>query len=394
MAEDDEAASPLLIERLSLSNFRNYRSLGLDIGPEPVVFTGANGAGKTNILEAVSLLAPGQGLRRVPFPDLTHASVDAAIEGWAVSALTNSRVGRVQIGTGIDPARASSGPRAGRVVRIDGESKGSPGILAEYIDCVWLTPTMDGLFIGPAAERRRFLDRLVICFDPAFRTLAGRFERAMQSRNKLLSEGHQAASHLDGFELVMAETAVAIAAARVSAISQLNVVIAARQARNPTSPFPWSHVELDGLLETGLAEAAALDVEEDYRERLGRNRNRDAAAARTLEGPHRSDLVVTHGPKTMPAKLCSTGEQKSLLLGLVLAQAELIAHRHAQSAPLVLLDEVTAHLDEARRAALFDEILHLRAQAWMTGTDAAAFAALKGCAQLFLVADGMVSRQS
>lgn len=381
----------LWVERLTLTDFRNYATAQIATGAEPVVLIGANGAGKTNLIEAVSLLAPGQGLRRAAFPDLARAS---GAGGWAVAARVNSRLGPADIGTGILAQARASGGRVGRTVRVDGETRGSSGILADYVDIVWVTPAMDGLFTGPAAERRRFLDRLVLCFDPAFRALAGRFERAMQSRNRLLSDGIRDGSQLAGFEMVMAEAGTAIAAARVETVAALSAVIADRRARDEASPFPWSFVTLEGTLEQELTGTAAVDVEEAYALRLVRERERDRGAGRTLEGPHRTDLVLRHGPKDMPARLCSTGEQKSLLLGLVLAEAELIARRHDGAAPLLLLDEITAHLDCERRAALFAEILRLRTQAWMTGTDAEAFAALRGVARFFSVAGAKLVEQA
>jgi DNA replication and repair protein RecF len=384
--EDEARMAPSLsLERLSLTDFRNYGHVVIEPGPGPIVLFGANGSGKTNLLEAISLLAPGQGLRRAPYVDLTRAG---AVGGWAVAARVNSRNGRADIGTGFNPS-AIQGQRAaaGRIVRIDGDAVGGSGALADYVEIVWLTPAMDGLFTGPASDRRRFLDRLVLCFDPGFRSLAGRFERATQSRNRLLADGVRDNSRLEGIEIIMAEAGTAIAAARISTVRRLADVVAARRERDPDSPFPWSAVELEGSLEEALASAPAVDVEDGYVRRLAVSRERDRAAGRTLEGPHRSDLVVSHGPKSMLARLSSTGEQKSLLIGLIMAEAELIAMRHDGSAPLLLLDEITAHLDATRRAGLFAEILRLGAQAWMTGTDHSAFDALAGHAQMFRVAD-------
>lgn len=375
----------LWVERLALTAFRNYERLTLETGPEPQVLVGPNGAGKTNLLEALSLLAPGQGLRRAAFADLGMGGGAQ----WAVAARVHGVHGIVDIGTGIDAGRAASG-QAGRIVRIDGEAKGGSGILADHVEMVWLTPAMDGLFTGPASERRRFLDRLILCFDPAFGRLSSRFERAMQSRNRLLADGVRDPAQLAGFEMQLAETGVAIAAARAEAINAMAGVVARRRERDPGSPFPWSEVALEGRLETELGARPALEVEDGYRDRLARERERDRAAGRTLEGPHRSDLVVGHGPKAMPARLCSTGEQKALLLGLVLAHAELIAERQGGAAPMLLLDEVTAHLDEHRRAALFEEIVRLNAQAWMTGTDLAAFSALGKTARRWHVEGGFV----
>jgi DNA replication and repair protein RecF len=293
----------------------------------------------------------------------------------------HTRLGAVDIGTGL---RGTNGDTAaGRIVRIDGEVQTGSGALADYVEMVWVTPAMDGLFTGPGSERRRFLDRLILCFDPGFRTRAGRFERAMASRNRLLFDGVTDNARLEGFEVQMAETGVAIAAARAEAVAALAAVSGERRAREPGSPFPWSDISLEGALESDLERRPAVDVEDTYLKVLRRARERDRAAGRTLDGPHRSDLVVGHGPKGMAARLCSTGEQKALLLGLVLAHAELVAQRQEGTAPILLLDEIAAHLDEARRAALFAEILRLETQAWMTGTDVQAFAALAGKAQFW-----------
>lgn len=387
----------LAVARLALTNFRNYRSLTLDLEPAPVVLVGDNGAGKTNILEAASLLTAGQGLRRAPFAELAAAGGDGS---WAVAARVDAVGGMVEIGTGL---KAGIGGKSGaavaggrgapsRIVRIDGETHGSSGCLADLVEIVWLTPAMDGLFTGPAAERRRFLDRLILCFDPAYRVIAGRFERAMQMRNRLLADGVSERSRLEGPEQIMAETGVAIAAARADAATAMAGIIAERRARDPASPFPWAKIGIEGALEADLATRPASDVEDAYLRTLARARERDRAAGRTLDGPHRSDLAVVHGPKETAARLCSTGEQKALLVGLVLAHAELTAGRQGGRAPILLLDEITAHLDPDRRAALMAEIVHLRAQAWMTGTDVSAFSAIGGSAQQLRVSEATVSR--
>jgi DNA replication and repair protein RecF len=375
----------LSVVRLALTNFRNYASLTLEAGPEPVVLVGANGAGKTNILEAVSLLAAGQGLRRATYAELAKADGDG---GWAVAARVQSLQGPIDIGTGIAAISSATRPPTSRLLRLDGEPQTGTGILADLVEMVWLIPAMDGLFTGPAGERRRFLDRLILCFDPAYRTIAGRFERAMTSRNRLLADGVRDPSQFAAFERIMAESGVAVAAARAEAASAMAAIIAARRERDPGSPFPWATIAIEGAIEAELAARPAVEVEDRYIAALAKARERDRAAGRTLDGPHRSDLVVAHGPKGMAAKSCSTGEQKALLLGLVLAHAELVASRQDGVAPILLLDEITAHLDEARRAALFAEILRLKAQAWMTGTDRAAFASLEGAARFFEVADG------
>lgn len=385
----DDGHNRLFVERLSLNQFRNYTASVIAPGAASIVLAGPNGAGKTNLLEAVSLLVPGQGLRRASYVDVARIGGNGS---WAVAARVHTRHGLTDIGTGQQAPQPGIRPSTGRIVRIDGEPQGGSGVLADYLEAVWLTPSMDGLFTGPASERRRFLDRLVLCFDPGFRTLASRFERATQSRNRLLADGVRDAAQLTSVELVMAEAGTAVAAARFLTITRLCAVIETRRARSAQSPFPWSQVRIGGTLEKELAEKPAVDVEDAYASRLAQSRERDRAAGRTLEGPHRSDLVVHHGPKQMPARLSSTGEQKALLIGLVLAEAELIAERHEGAGPLMLLDEITAHLDEHRRAALFQEILRLGGQAWMTGTDLDAFSALRGHAAFFEVSGAHLNR--
>lgn len=387
--------SRLWFERITLQNFRNYANGHLELDLHPVVLLGQNGAGKTNFLEALSLFAPGRGLRRAQFADLSAAH-QAEDGGWTLSAHIHSLMGPVTIGTGMRPARSSAratdgqAERAQRIVRIDGDHRVSSGILAEYLDIVWLTPAMDGLFTGPASERRRFLDQLVLCFDAGHRATLNRYERAMQQRNRHLAEGHADTHFLKSLEQIMAETGVTLAAARRDAVAAVAGVIEQRRARDPDSPFPWADVSLLGPLEEDLSSVAAVDVEDRFSATLEAMRGRDRAAGRALDGPHRSDLVVAHGPKMMPARVSSTGEQKALLLGLVLAHAELIkAHRQGR-APVVLLDEVAAHLDEHRRAALFGEISALGAQAWMTGTDAQAFSMLGQNAKIFTISDGQI----
>ncbi len=389
-ATDNDAAKHeetprLWVERLSLTSFRSYAALTLELSPQPIVMTGPNGSGKTNILEAVSLLAPGQGLRQAPFPELAQAGGDGS---WSVSARVHTAVGAVNIGTGQARSDGQSERASGRIVRIDGEPKSGSGALSDYVELVGITPATDGLFTGPASERRRFLDRLIVCFDSGHRARAGRFERAMAQRNRLLSDGVTRSAQLDGLELVMAEMGIAIAAARAEAVAALTSVTDARRERNPTSPFPWSDIRLEGAIDQDIAQRAAVDVEESYARVLREVRERDRAVGRALDGPHRSDLVVFHGPKATAAKHSSTGEQKALLIGLLLAHAELVAARRDGMAPLLLLDEVTAHLDADRRAALFEELLRIGTQAWMTGTDREAFSALAGSAQFWRLEQG------
>lgn len=382
-----EDAPRLWVERLSLTNFRSYASATLDLAPGLVVLAGPNGSGKTNILEAVSLLAPGQGLRQAPLADLPKSGGDGS---WSVAARVHTTLGAVNIGTGQLAGGRGDARSNARLVRIDGETKTGSGALADYVEMVGITPATDGLFTGPGSERRRFLDRLIVCFDTGHRTRANRFERAMAQRNRLLAEGVARGAELDGFELVMAEMGIAMAAARAEAVAALGAVIGARRLRDPGSPFPWSAVALEGAVDADLATRPAVDVEDGYARRLRDVRERDRAAGRALDGPHRSDLRVTHGPKETAARLCSTGEQKALLMGLLLAHAELVATRRDGVAPMLLLDEVTAHLDGDRRAALFAELLRLGTQAWMTGTDRDAFSSLAGKAQFWRVGEGVL----
>lgn len=374
------------IERLTLTHFRNHGALTVMLDARPVVLIGLNGAGKTNILEAVSLLAPGQGLRRAPYAELAQAGGDGA---WAVAARVHTQAGPVEIGTGM-PAGAAD-DRTARVVRIDGQDQSGSGALGQYVEVVWLTPAMDGLFTGPASERRRFLDRLIVSFDPGYRTRMGHFERAMRQRNRLLEDGVFEEARFEGLERVMAEAGVAIAAARAEAVARLKATIEARRLRAPNSLFPWAGLTLQGALETDLGHHPAVEVEDRYVAALRAGRERDRAAGRALEGPHRSDLVVAHGPKGMAAHLSSTGEQKALLVGVVLAHAELVKQRQSTTAPILLLDEIAAHLDDTRRAALYEEIVRLGSQAWMTGTDAGAFSAIMNDAQFVSVGEAVAA---
>lgn len=381
----------LWVERLQLTNFRSYAAASVTTDAGPQVIVGANGSGKTNLLEALSLLSPGQGLRRVPFVDLARAAGDG---GFAVAARAHTLAGAADLGTGLMPGATARGERTGRIVRIDGVAQSGSGVLADYLEIVWVTPAMDGLFTGAASERRRFLDRLILCFDHGYRTIAGRFERAMTSRNRLLADGVRDNAQLSGFEQVMAETGIAVAAARLEAVAAMRAIVEKRRARDPNSAFPWSAFRLEGAIEDDLGRLSAIEAEDAYAQTLRETRDRDRGAGRTLDGPHRSDLIVEHGPKALEARHSSTGEQKALLLGLVLAHAELLTERQEGAAPILLLDEITAHLDVHRRAALFEEILRLGAQAWMTGTDADAFSALAGKARFWAVNEGKIEALS
>lgn len=380
MTEDNkQLRQQSYISKLTLTNFRNYAGLSLELGPGALVLSGDNGAGKTNLLEAISLLTPGRGLRRAPYADVAREGGDG---GFALHARIEGPEGQVEIGTGISGGDGEGGRR----VRINGAPAKSAEDMLEWLRVVWLTPAMDGLFPGPAADRRRFLDRLVLAIDPSHGQRALDYEKAMRGRNRLLTEGSRDSGWFDAIETQMAETGVAIAAAR----TELVRLLAAMIDKLPGSgPFPQADISLSGELEGEIAVAPAVDVEERFRAALANGRERDRAAGRTLDGPHRSDLVVRHRPKSMPAELCSTGEQKALLVGIVLSHARLAGEMSGLT-PILLLDEIAAHLDSGRRAALFSILEELNCQAFMTGTDAALFSSLAGRAQFLTVDHGSV----
>ena len=372
------------IRRLTLSNFRSYHAAQVRLDrPGPIVLTGANGAGKTNLIEAISLLAPGRGLRRATMEELAFSEGDGA---WAISAEIEGMLGLATLGTGIDPpAGEESTPT--RKCRIDRESVGSATAFADHLRVVWLTPAMDPLFNGPASERRRFLDRLVLAVDAQHSSRVAALERSLRSRNRLLEDPSGDSHWLDAVEHETAEVAVAVAAGRAETAKRLSAALEA--SRDNAREFPQAQIALQGWMEQLLPDHSAIEVEDRYRALLKNSRIRDAAAGRTLEGPHLSDLVVTHASKNIPAADASTGEQKALLIRLVLAHAGLIKQMTG-FAPLLLLDEVIAHLDPSRRAALYDALSLLGAQVWMTGADPAAFGDVVGRAQVFLVRSGVV----
>jgi|SRR5579871_1825490 len=373
------------IARLTLTNFRSYHAATLAPGDGPVVLVGPNGAGKTNLLEAISFLAPGRGLRRATLEEVAFGEGDGA---WAVSAEVEGALGLVTLGTGIEPPQGEDAAPA-RKWRIDREPAASAAAFADHLRVVWLVPAMDGLFAGPGSERRRFIDRLVLAVDAAHGTRVNALDRALRSRNRLLENAQPDAHWLDATEHETAELAVAVAAARAETVRRLAAALAARQT--PDAAFPSAEIALEGWMETLLLTHPAGEVEDRYRAVLKENRARDAAAGRTLDGPHLTDLAVIYAPKGILARDASTGEQKALLIGLVLAHAGLVAEMTG-TAPLILLDEVVAHLDPGRRAALYDAIERLGAQIWMTGADPAAFADIAGRAQVFQVAPGRVHR--
>ncbi len=380
-------AAALAVSQMTLTDFRNYQAQRVHASTAPIVLTGANGAGKTNVLEALSYLSAGRGLRGAKLSDLARINGSGV---WSVAAVIETPQGTVSVATGLEPRGSQNGPddeegRDRRVVRIDGANARGPAALADIMRAIWLTPQMDGLFTDGRSERRRFLDRLVLGYDPDHGARVSGYERVMRERAKLLRDGSGDDAWLTALEARMAEASVAIAAARRETVQRLHSALAAG-----IGPFPKAGLALVGFAETLLDEHAALEVETRLQDQLRDNRRVDGSSGRTQDGAHRTDLAVTHLGNGLSAELCSTGEQKALLVAVVLADARLQAvHRGAP--PVLLLDEIVAHLDAGRRAALFDEILALGAQTWLTGTDRSLFDPLDGVAQFATVEHGKVT---
>ena len=365
-----------------LADFRSYPALDLRVSSNMAALAGDNGAGKTNLLEALSLFTPGRGLRRA---ELTELAREGGRGGFAVSLeIAGEEGGLLQLGAGLEMTDGV----AQRKFRLDREPIGSSRAFADHVRIVWLTPAMDGLFTGAAGERRRFLDRLVLAVDSEHGARVNALERALRNRNRLLEERRGEKIWLDAAEREIAELAISVAAARRETVERLAALIAA--GRDEDSPFPWADVALEGEIDRLIAERPALEAEDIFRSILRDNRARDAAAGRTLIGPQASDLAVRHGPKQCEARRASTGEQKALLVGLVLAHARLVAAMSGIR-PMVLLDEIAAHFDPARRRALFDALQALGGQIWMTGADINLFDDLRGRADIFTVAGGGVT---
>jgi DNA replication and repair protein RecF len=376
-----ESFNAVSVQRLTLADFRNYDALRLPLAPQTVVLTGPNGAGKTNLLEALSFLSPGRGLRRARLRDVTR---NGAAGQWSVAARIAGPRGIMDVGSGLAAPAADTADK--RIARVDGETV-SPASLATVLGVQWLTPQMDRLFLEGAGDRRRFLDRLVFGFDREHSRRVAHYERAMRERARLLKQGRGDATWFDVLEARMAADGVAIAAARQDAVARLSTAMAAS-----TGAFPVADMQVAGYLEDLLDTVPAVEAEARFQQLLCDSRRRDAEYGGAVEGPHRSDLAVRHVAKDAAAAQCSTGEQKALLIAIQLANARLEAARRGVG-PILLLDEVAAHLDEERRAALFEEIEELRSQVWLTGTDRALFEALYGRAQFFRVESAHVMQE-
>lgn len=358
------------ITSLALADFRSYDRAELRPDGRTTYLYGPNGAGKTNLLEAISFLAPGRGLRSASAQEVgRRAPGEAQGRAWAVSVEMARPDGPVRIGTGVEDSAATR-----RLVRIDGEPA-APGRMADQARPIWLTPQQDRLFLDAPGDRRRFFDRLTFAAEPAHAESATAYEKAMRERLRLLEDGGVDPAWLLALEAQMGRWGALMAAARARTLEALQLQIDARE----DSPFPQARLELGGEWEAlALQGMAVEEIEPRLVAALQRSRERDAAAGRSLTGPHRGDLLVFHREKSRPAADCSTGEQKALILNLVLAQAARLSRAESEPNPILLLDEVAAHLDRFRRAALFDEITALGLQAFLTGTDEALFLDLKG----------------
>ncbi len=366
------------ITRLTLTDFRNHASLRIEPRLPLICLFGPNGAGKTNILEAVSLLISGRGLRGQDFHLLARLDGQGA---WAVAAEAQTPLGAFRLGTSFD---GNDSPA--RKVAVDGQVQRSSGVLSQYLKMLWLTPAQDRLFMGPASDRRWFFDRMVSSFNEAHAAHVSDYEKLMRERNALLQQTGADTTWMKTLESQMAEQAIAIAAARNEAVALLARHFASGPAQGP---FPWGVLQLHGEIEELVAHKPAVQAEDEYAKILADSRGLDRSQHRAMRGPHRTDISVQHGPKSTPAELCSTGEQKALLIGLVLAQAR-AAKEILGAAPILLLDEVAAHLDEARRRGLFESLSALGVQAWMTGTDENLFETAGDQACRFEVKDGNV----
>ena len=377
--------SRLAVTRLQLTNFRSYGAGALQVSGRSVVLAGPNGAGKTNVLDAISLLSPGRGLRGAKLAEHTRKGPVSSEETlWAVAATVARGETEYEIGTGLTQACVSRPGGVSRQdkrhVRLNGVPAQSSADLGDIVQLIWLTPAMDRLFIESAGGRRRFLDRLVLGFDSAHARATTRYETAMRERARLLKFGPRDPAWLEGLENEMAEAGLQIAQARAATVEKLSGALAERSE----SVFPAASLQ--------LSDALHLSSADELRAAFAASRLRDAEAGRTLAGPHTTDLHARHTAKRADARDCSTGEQKALLISIMLADARELSRARDGLAPILLLDEIAAHLDALRRTALFEEIDSLAAQAWMTGTDLSLFAAAK--AEIFDVRDGVFHPQA
>ncbi len=371
------------LTRLSLTAFRSYEELLVKCDARPVVLTGENGEGKTNLLEAISLLSPGKGFRNASGEHLLNRNSPDKV--WAVSATIETPNGNTQVGFGLDPEAHARG-RERRLVRIDQTNVRSQSELSQHLQVSWLTPNMDRLLQEAPLERRRFLDRLVFGFDPEHANRVKHYEHATRERLHLLKDGRATDSWLAALENAMVENGMAMTTAREETLSRLTAHL-----KHATTRFPRAHLRMTGWVDDLFAEGkSSIEIEELYRQKLIENRAKDAMIGMTRTGPHRSDFLCFFDDEVTPAAQCSTGEQKALLLSITLAAARM-QRELKKGVPILLLDEVVAHLDPHRRRDLFDEIEALQLQTWMSGTDFQMFEDLGDRAQHFYVENGILS---
>lgn len=384
-------AGSVWVSRLACSHFRSYAQLDVTLPEGPVAFVGSNGAGKTNLLEAISLFAPGRGLRGAPAAEVASRNAEGELLNasgtWAVSAHVETPLGGRQLGVGLDTAGGK------RVLRLDGKNKNGATAFAEIMPILWLTPDDDALWRGPALDRRRFFDQLVAAYDPGHVSNAQAYGQVMRQRLKILKDATKAntapdTTWLDSLEESMARQGVAMAAARRGLMRRLSDRII-----GGVGPFPGARLGFKAGIETALAVDSALDVEDQFRRKLVEVRARDGIVGQSTVGPHRSDLDVYHAVHGREASQCSTGEQKALLLAVILGHAQLLTAARRLK-PIMLLDEVAAHLDLPRRAALLEALVPLGGQIWMTGTESITFCEISGEIALFSVHNGGVTQES
>ena len=380
-----------LIRKLTVSNFRNYSAASLEPSKQMVVLLGNNGAGKTNLLEAISMLSPGRGLRQAQLMQLNRATTDATNEGntieaqrqWAVSVKVESNGFETTIGTGCETA-ASDGKSPKRLVKINGEIVKSQISLNDHLSVSWLTPQMDRLFVEGGSQRRRFIDRLVFAFDALHSKRVNQYNHALRERKKLLQSWTQDTSWLDAIENSLAEMGVAITVTRQDLIRRLSPIIGKNMGL-----FPSAIISMEGEVENWLENNSALEVEQRFKEELKKSRADGLSESNQTPGPHRSEFNCLHSSNKMEASFCSTGEQKALLVSIMLSHA-ILRKKECGSAPILLLDEISAHLDERRRSSLFELLQNLESQIWMTGTESSAFSDILKIAEAYNISEGKI----
>jgi DNA replication and repair protein RecF len=368
----------LAVEKLDLINFRNYSQISLKLEAKPIIITGPNGSGKTNILEAISFLSPGRGLRNAKLKDIDNKNTNLT---WKVRCLIKSTIGRNLIETG-RVQNNDSYKRDKRFIKIDDIIAKSASEISNIFSVIWLVPQLDQIFMGASSERRKFFDRMVYNFDPNHASHVIKYDYYMRERFKLLKTKQYDTQWLSIIEQHMAEMGVAIAAARMQSLAYIQHCISEAK-----TSFPKPHIYLTGEIETMIDKTPAIEIEEYFKEILSQNRQKDTETNQTNFGVHKSDMITIHDKKNLYANLCSTGEQKAMLVAITLAEAR-ARIKWRSSVPILLLDEVMAHLDERRRTSLFDEILHMKAQCWITGTDDNMFQYLNKNAQYLHIKNG------